>query len=312
MGGVPGQEDPSVAEPVGERGTRPEVGGPEDLRDVLRVQVRACGDHRAHPVRGGVRLTLLELRDQLEVPGAGQRAQREEPRVGAHHVPVEPVERVLGDPDIGHQHRCRVHRLPGHRDGQGPPHGGASAVRRDQVGGADRAGGQLRGDPVRVLGEPGQRGREHHVAAQFAQPGQQDLLGAPLRHQPRLPVRLRVRRRRDPEHVVLAHPLTVLPDHPDRRGAPVLADGVADPEVVEDLPGAGLDALAARAGEEGGRLLDEERGDAAPGQVTGQGEAAGTRADDEDRGLRDRFLNAVKFHASQCVLNAVKLSRAGC
>lgn len=305
MGGVARQEDAALAEPVGQRSTRPEVGGPSHLGDVVRVEVGAGGDQSAYALRGGVRLALLELRRQLEVRRAGQRAEGDETRVAHQDMPVEPVESVLGDPHIGDQHRRRVHGLTGHRDFECAPDRAPTAVRRDQVGGAHRTGGQVRRDAFRVLGESGQRGREGDIAAQLAQACQQDLLCAPLRHHPRLPVRLGLSRRRPAEHVALALAPPVLPDHADRCRAAVRTHGVAHSEIVEDLSRARLDALAARAGEERGRLLDEEGAHAAAGQIAGEREAAGAGADDQHLS----FLNAVKFHGRECVLNAVKLSR---
>lgn len=112
------------------------------------------------------------------------------------------------------------------------------------------------------------------------------------------------------EHVVLAASFAVLPEHPDRRPAARVEDRVHDPEVVEDLQGAGLEALAAGAGEEGFGLLHDERADAAACEVTGEGEPGGAGADDEDLGVRDpAVLNAVKFHA--CRVNLTTLSCQG-
>ena len=72
------------------------------------------------------------------------------------------------------------------------------------------------------------------------------------------------------------------------RGAIVAAEGkmeasvgedlVDDSQVIEEFETAGLQALASRAGKEGGGLVDDAEVDSAAGQVTGQGESGGSCA----------------------------------
>ncbi len=64
--------------------------------------------------------------------------------------------------------------------------------------------------------------------------------------------------------------------------AAVRLELVDEAEIVEDLLGARLQALAAGAVERLGRLLDDPERDAAALQLAGQGEAGGSGADDED------------------------------
>ena len=94
-------------------------------------------------------------------------------------------------------------------------------------------------------------------------------------------------------------------------------------EVVEHLQGAGLDALAARAGEEPGRpsrragrgcrggpgrwRAPRPVGPAPTMSTSGRGECGVRRGRGPGRG--HAFLNAVKFHVRQHALNSVKLSR---
>lgn len=211
----------------------------------------------------------------------------------------------------------RVDGLAGHADAQRAAHGRAAAVGRDGVPRADRAfGGEVRGHRVRVLFHRHQLTAELHPPAEFREPLEQDLLCAPLRHHPRVGVRGFVARLGRIEHPVLADPRAVLPDHADGVGATGGVDRVQHTEIVEDLPGARLDPLAARPGEERVGALDDEGVDPAPGEVDGESEAGRSGADDEDLGVRDRvctgvqdqLLNVVKFDASQHALNDVKLS----
>jgi hypothetical protein len=59
-------------------------------------------------------------------------------------------------------------------------------------------------------------------------------------------------------------------------------DGLDYAEVVEDFKGSRLDALAARSGVEGRRLVDHQAADAAAAQITGKGQAGWASTHDED------------------------------
>lgn len=176
-----------------------------------------------------------------------ERTDREEavaPLAGREHMPVVAVE--AGDAHVRHEHRVRVDGLAGHADAQRAAHGRAAAVGRDGVPRADRvSGGEVRGHRVRVLFDRHQLAAELHPPAEFREPLEQDLLRAPLRHHPRVGVRGVVTRLRRVEHPVLADPCAVLPDHADGIGATHGVDRVQHAEVVEDLPRARLDPLAA-------------------------------------------------------------------
>ena len=302
--GVARQEHPPFTEALGHRRARPEVRCPQDLGDLVGGQMGAGGDQGTYARGRDVRLAVGDLAHQLEVVRARQRAEGEiAGAVAGEDVPVEPVKG--GDADIGDQYRRRVDVLAGHRDAQRAAHRAAAAVGRDRVGGAHRPGRQLRAHAVLVLGDPRQGGAEGDAAAELGQPGVQDLLGPPLREQPGLAVRRGIRGPGALEHVVLALPGAVLPDHPDRGRPARREDRVHHAQVVEDLHGAGLDALASGAGEEGVRLLDDEGAHAAAGQIAGEGEPGGSGPHDQ----YVSFLNAVKFHGWEDALNAVKLSR---
>lgn len=57
-------------------------------------------------------------------------------------------------------------------------------------------------------------------------------------------------------------------------------------EVLQDLQGARLQALAARAGGQGRGAFDEQGVGAAAGEVDREGESGGAGADDQDVGVR--------------------------
>ncbi len=295
---VPGEEDPARPEPVGQRRPGPEVGGPADLGHVLGGEVRALGDDLADAVRRGVHLRALrEPRHHLEVLRAGQRADGEEadPLARREDVPVVPVQ--AADPDVRHQRRARVDGLAGHADAERAPHRRAAAVRRDQVAGAQGpARGEVRGDALRVLCDPGDLVVEGDPAAQFREPRGQDLLRAPLRHHPRPVVRRVLARLGRLEHVVLTDPLAVPPDHADRVGGAHRVDRVDDAEVVEHLHRAGLEALAPRAREQRAGALQHQRVHPAPGEVDAQGETGGARADDQY--IRVQGMRFHDFHGN--------------
>lgn len=251
MRGVAREEHAPFAEPVRHGGARPEVRGPQHLGYLVRGQMGADADQLPYARGRGVRLALRELAHDLEVVGPRQRTDGEVAGAAAREdMPVEAVER--GDADIGDQHRGRVDALAGHRYGEDGADRAAAAVRRDHVGRADRRWscrrrpcGELGRHSVRVLAEPRQGRTESDSARELRQARVQDLLGAPLREQPRLAVRRGVRGPGALEHVVLPLAAAVLPDHADRSLAARGEDRVHDAEVVEDLHRAGLDALAA-------------------------------------------------------------------
>lgn len=286
---VPGEEDPPGAEAVREGCAGPEVRGPPDLGDVLRCQVRARGGDLADAVEGQVhRGPLRELGDQLEVVRAGQRADRQVAVVALaarrEHVPVVAVQ--AGDPHVRDQNRVRVHGLAGHADAERAPDGGATAVGGDDVPGAQLGPGrEAHAHAEVVLVEPDDLTPELHPPAQLLQPGEEDLLRPPLRHHPRhgeRRVRGRLLQLGRVEHPVLAQPLAVLPDHPDRVGPAVREDRVQDAEVLQDLHGARLDALAARPREQSVRLLHDQRVHTPPGEVDAERQTGRARTHDQD------------------------------
>jgi hypothetical protein len=243
--------------------------------------VRAGGDDLSYALQGGIRgHPVRELRHQLEVLRAGQRAQREEAvAVPARRedVPVVPVQ--AADPDVRHQRRVRVDGLARHTDAEQPAYRRAAAVRRDGVPGGDRlTGGELRADPVRGLRQADELPAEGHRPSQLRQPGPEDLLRAPLRHHPRPAVRRVLALLGRVEHPVLARPPAVLPDHPHRVGAARSADRAEHAQVVEDLHRARLDALAPRTGEQRLRPLDHQRGHATPGEIDAERQTGRARA----------------------------------
>lgn len=300
---VAGEEDPAVAETVGQGRPRPEVGDPADLGHVLGGDVRALRDDLADAVRGGVQVRALrEPRHHLEVLGAGQGADREQVDAVARREDVPVVAVQAADPDVRHQRRARVHGLAGHADAQRAARRRPAAVRRDQVAGAHRpARGEVRGDALRVLRDTDDLVAEGDPAAQFREPRGQDLLRAPLRHHPRPVVRRVLARLGRVEHVVLADPLAVPPDHADRVGAAHRVERVDDAEVVEDLHGAGLEALAPRAREQLPGALQDQRVHAAPGQLDTEGEPGGAGADDQYvrvRHIRARDMRIRDIHGN--------------
>ncbi len=126
----------------------------------------------------------------------------------------------------------------------------------------------------------------------------QQFLGAPLREHPdrgERHGRVRDDRPGAPDEVPLALRFAVLPVQHPGVGPAGGTDGGEQAEVLEDLLGPGLEPLAARAGEQRPRLLDQQRGDSAPGQVAGEGQAGRAGADNEDlgpgRGVRHRTLS---------------------
>ena len=77
---------------------------------------------------------------------------------------------------------------------------------------------------------------------------------------------------------------------------------VDDAEIVVDFERARLDALAARAGamiRRRGKRLDDAERDAAPRQIAGQHEARGTRAGDQNIGIRQVFLLRMRKLSAQ-------------
>ncbi|GGV03012.1 hypothetical protein GCM10010502_67080 [Kitasatospora aureofaciens] len=77
------------------------------------------------------------------------------------------------------------------------------------------------------------------------------------------------------------------------------SDPVEHAEVLQDLQGARLESLAARAGKEPRTAFDGQGGDAVPGEVECEGEAGGPGSDDQDVRVRavrghDNPLNVVK------------------
>ncbi|CAM3703237.1 hypothetical protein NORO109296_03895 [Nocardiopsis rhodophaea] len=300
---IPGKEDTALAEAVRQGRPRTEVRGPPHLGHVLGRDVGPGGDAHAHAVEGQVhRGAFGELRHELEVGRARERADRHEALALPARWEDMPVAAVqAGDADVGHQHRVRVDRLAGHADTQRPAHRRAAPVGGDHIGGPHIGTvGEARGRPVGVLRQADDLPAEGDAPAELFQPRQQDLLRTPLRHHPRFGGRRVLCRLGRIEHPVLAHALPVLPDHPDRVGAPGGADRLTDAEVVEDLHGARLDPLAARAGEQRVGPLDDERLHPAPGEVDAQRQTAGTRA-------HDQYLHLC--HHAPTLLNAIKLSR---
>ncbi len=317
MRGVAGQEHPALPEPLGERRARPEAGGPVHPAERRLRQVGAGRDGPSHALRRGLGLRVVprsalcpglraalraELGEQLERGGARQRAEQE--RAAGRLRPDVPVPAVQAvDLQIGDQGRARVYLLARHRDAHRPADGGAAAVGGDQVAGGDGplgavGAGQPGLDPVRVLVEAAQRGAEDDLAAEFAQPLVQQLLGAPLREHPdrgERHGRVRGDRPGAPDEVPLALRLAVLPAQHPGVGPTGGMDGGEQAEVLEDLLGPGLESLAARAGEQRPGLLDQQRGDSAPGEVAGEGQAGRAGADDKDlgpgRGVRHHELS---------------------
>ncbi len=281
---VPREEDPAGPEGVRQRGPGPEVRGPADLGHVLGGEMGACGHRLPYALRGEVHLgALRELRHHLEVLRARQRADSEVAvALGRREdVPVGAVE--TGDPDVRHQHRLRIDRLPGHPDPQRPTDGRPPAVGRDRVPRPDRLPVRERdGHPVVVLLQRDHLPPEGDPPAQLAQPGVEDLLRPPLRKHARLVVRRVPGRLGLVEHPVLTHPAPVLPDHPDRIAPARRPDGVEHAQVVEDLHRPRLEPLAARAGEQLLGPLHHQRVHPAPREVHAEGEPGRTRTHDQN------------------------------
>ncbi|AOR32474.1 hypothetical protein BFF78_16630 [Streptomyces fodineus] len=283
MGRVAREQDPPGPEAVREARARPEAGGPAQLRDVLGAQVRVRGHQHADAVQGQVGFgALREAGLQLEVVRAGERAQGDAGAVGSRErVPVAAVQ--AGQPYVRNQERRGVDRLAGHADADRAPDHRVSAVRRHDV---PRAGGRTVGEPhghaLGVLSQAGHPAPEGNRAARLHQPRVQHLLRAPLRDHPRLGERRALVRLDLLEHRLFADPLAVLPDHPRRIGTARRPDRLQYAQVVEDFQGAGLDPLAAGAGEQGPRPLHHQSVHAPAGEVDAEGQAGGARAHDQD------------------------------
>jgi len=164
--------------------------------------------------------------------------------------------------------------------------GARAAVRADQIGGADGLGCvlacQRRGDAVVVLGEADQCRAEFDVHAEFGEPIPQDALGPGLAEHPEIRVGDRRSRVDRLAHPALGDELSVQVDTHRRCRHPCRVDGIQDAQVVEDLQGPWLDAVATGSGEEHGGPVDDPHRDVPAGEVEGEGQAGGSGACDEN------------------------------
>jgi hypothetical protein len=134
---------------------------------------------------------------------------------------------------------------------------------------------------VAVTGEPGDLHAELHPPAQLGEPLRQQFTGAPLRQHPGVRVG-HVRAGVVPGvHAHVVQPPAGQVHAHARVVAPGLEHPVDQAEVVEDLQGARLQALAARAVEEPRAALDQPVLDAAPGQIAGQRQSGRSGSDDQ-------------------------------
>jgi hypothetical protein len=259
----------------------------------------SCRRMSARPVRRRridrrfSRLGLLPRRDGgpvLEELGRRQRAEADQALLVRPDVPDVPVEAVDGQ--VGEDHPHLVAGLALERDAGLFAHDAVAAVAADQPPRGDGLGHAVRDDSRRQalarLLESGQRGAEPDPAAELGEPQPQRLLGAPLgRDQTRRigdvgPVQQRGGHVAAPRHPPVGGGRTHRHRHPAVDEHPL-----GDPEILEDLQGARLHALAARAGPRPRGGLDQAEGDVPAGQLAGEGEPSRAGADDQHlRGIR--------------------------
>ena len=261
------------------------------------------------PVRArGPAVALRELAPRAGSLRARQRADREEAVAAVAGGKTCQLSRSsAGDPDVGHQHRAGSTVSPVIADAERAAHRASGRRRRRPRTRARTvaAGGEARpsrrprpgSSPVssrpKATSPPSSASRASRISW---------VRHCGTIHGSR--VRLGLRRLRPASNMpVLALPAR-RPARPSRPGSRAAgrADRVQHAEVVEDLHGARLDALAARAGEQRVRPLDDERvarragrgrrpraSPVGPAPTTGRPYAR----------HRSTLLNVVKFHVSR-------------
>nr|WP_261325743.1 hypothetical protein [Modestobacter marinus] len=204
---------------------------------------------------------------------------------------LAPVERGDGDPglqpvdlDVA-QHEALLPALPPQRQADQLAHRAVPAVAPDDVVGAHDlgwAGGapERRRDGTLVLCQGHQLAAQLHGSAERGEPVPQQLLRPPLREDDEVGVRDAGARRSRRDRQVGDQPAPGVQAQPvgPAAGREHL---LRDPQVVEDLQGPRLEALAAGPPVERDRAVDDAAADPAPEQVAGEGQAGRAGSHDE-------------------------------
>ncbi|CPW23003.1 Uncharacterised protein [Mycobacteroides abscessus] len=168
--------------------------------------------------------------------------------------------------------------------------------------------GHHHADRIRSLRETDYLTVEFHIASELTQPVQQDLVGTPLRHQPKTWVwDAWARGDVGPEHLhqaALGDDLMARVDAEGRHGHAPAVDRRRDTEIVEHLLGARGQALAARTGEQIGSLVQHPACDAAPRQFAGQRQTRGAGPGDHHRHRAPGRIRTSKTSSTSRPMNA--------
>lgn len=262
--------------------------------DPLRL-VEADVGAAAPPLEDGLQVREAELgvlsrgNDGLVLEGVrgGQRAEGEQALLVAPHVPGVAIEAV--DFDVADDHPDVFEGVALENDAGLVPGDAVATVAADEPLRGDRLGLAALHDRgrhlLRGLIEAAEHRAELDRAAELRQPPPQRLLDPPLGRDQACRVwdvgsaRHRIGHRTAPGH------LPVRSGRTDRHRHPAVREhAIDDPEILEHLKGARLDALATRAGLRAGGGFDQPKRNTGASELTRQSQACRAGADDQHRG----------------------------
>lgn len=192
VGRVAGQQHPAHPELLRHQQIHAVLRNPPQVRQHHISPARALFEQFLHRGKRQRRrlLTWRHRHHKLKVLAARQVPQREPlglVTVTRQQVTAPAVE--PGHPDVAHDDAFLGQRTAEKVDAGHLAHRAATAVGAHEIGGADRAATGLYGHTLVVLRETCYRGIEFDDPTEFGEPCRQDLVGPPLRDQPREGIR---------------------------------------------------------------------------------------------------------------------------
>ena len=258
----------------------PEPGAPHDFVDPGRP------GHWPPRVQEGLHVDHVGMLRRVihgrhnPVASARQRRHHHEPlgRNEQHHFvgalwPTHPY--------ISEHERLRV-RVPGETNAGALAHRAVHAVGAHDVSGTDRLrslflGSDRHEDTVGVLPQVVDRVWPVHVAAQLAQPVQEDRLGDILRNHQGMGVS-----GGQPVEGYRGQHMVAVPKCEPGHDVALGAEPVGDLQFLQDFERSGVHHGGARGVGTLGKAVDENEGDAFSGENAGQGKSCGPSPDDHD------------------------------